>query len=184
MINNLLKIFLITNLFIIFGLCYPPRVYKSFYKDLVFNNLPDLWYYNNNAVNQEFFVGEAQKIIDNYKFLDNKRIISEDDILYSIMVLDPKYLKDAYALQTFNVKSKNDKISILNNFDYIVISKKNYGYYYLKFAVKEELFRSKINLLLNNNSIVEYGNVILSNVYTNKEILIIKINNNTKNSSI
>ena len=168
-------ILILLNFSIILLPYYYPRRYESYITDKLYENVDNKWVYNSNVVNKKFFVNEAKNIKDNLKYLKFTKIISEDDILNSLIVLEPKFMKKALSILAFHVKSEEEKIIILKNFDYIYLSKRRYGYYYLQYYTKFDKFGEVIKTILLTNKSSMYNDIKLDIVDNTIDYLILKI---------
>jgi hypothetical protein len=60
-----------------------------------------------------------------------QRVLTEDDLIYSVLVRNRALFREAHALQDFNVQDDARRAEILASTDYIIASKRKYAYYYL-----------------------------------------------------
>ncbi|MEI9952577.1 MAG: glycosyltransferase family 87 protein [Pseudomonadota bacterium] len=60
-----------------------------------------------------------------------QRVLTEDDLIYSVLVRDRTLFREAHALQDFNIQSDAQREKTLGSIDYILVSRRKYVYYYL-----------------------------------------------------
>lgn len=63
----------------------------------------------------------------------NSRVLIDDDVIYGIISRDPGYASRLISLQYFNVQAEERRRQLLLDVDYIVVSKRAYGYHYLAY---------------------------------------------------
>ncbi|MDO9310037.1 MAG: hypothetical protein Q7V04_13325 [Deltaproteobacteria bacterium] len=80
------------------------------------------------------FVVSASKILEDNKIPESTRLMTEDDLLYPLVVLQPDRYPKLTALQYFNVAPEPERKRILAETDYIWISiNARHMYYYLDY---------------------------------------------------
>jgi hypothetical protein len=115
------------------------------------------------VINRAPFVINALDIIDRNLIPGGSSLLTEDDIIYSLVVNSPKhYFKKMFAFPYFNILSDEERESILKNIDFIYISKLNHETFFLicsdEVRWKDDSFRRNIiNLLRSGQSFSLYN---------------------------
>ena len=82
-------------------------------------------------------IGPADYTVDALSLLKHspvpkgQRIMTEDDIIYGVLVRDRTFFGKAQALQDFNLKDDTERAEILARTDYIIVSRRRHPYYFL-----------------------------------------------------
>jgi hypothetical protein len=89
-------------------------------------------------------------------------ILIDDDVIYGITIREPNYLRKVRSLQYFNVQDAAGRKSLLQETNYIVVSKRDFPYYYLLYdplgAGDSDPFRHVVRRLLDGATILPaYG---------------------------
>jgi len=79
------------------------------------------------------YTSDAQDLVKNNRVPSGQRVLTEDDVIYSVLARDKKFFRGATALQYFNVQSDTARARILASTDYIAVSKHTFVNYYLKY---------------------------------------------------
>ena len=157
---------------------YRPRSY-DYYWSGEWEHLEDKWYYSVNPPNSDLFVSEASAFLEDPPIPVGSRILTEDDILYCIYVMQPDFLAKALALQAFNVMDDSKREKTLNDFEYIYFSKKRGGYYYLKFiddpSWRNDPFRELVHEIIRTNEPQSIYNNTLVPIENSPSRLILRI---------
>ena len=77
------------------------------------------------------FLRSAVHMVNNPDLPAGSRLLSEDDLLSHLVVLDPDRYRKLASLQLFNVSSAFERKRILTESDYIWVELERYYYYYL-----------------------------------------------------
>jgi hypothetical protein len=81
--------------------------------------------------------GRAPFTLDAIRFLNARQIpkgaavLIDDDITYGIVIREPDFFRRVTALPYFNIKDDDWRRKVLDDTDYIVVSKREYPLYYL-----------------------------------------------------
>jgi hypothetical protein len=85
----------------------------------------------NNVVTPRDFIVQAQKLLVEPKIPRTARLLTEDDIIYSLVVLAPDRYPPCTALQYFTVATEAGRRDILARTDYIWIALKDKHEYHM-----------------------------------------------------
>jgi hypothetical protein len=93
------------------------------------------------------------------------RVLIDDDLIYGIVIQDPKYFSKVTSLQYFNIQDEASRKRILEETDYILASKWPYDYYYLHYdplhVGQADAFRRSLEEAIDmNQSRIVYGRVL------------------------
>ena len=110
------------------------------------------------------------------------RILSEDDVLYVLMMRDPDRFRRVETLQLFNVADERRRTTILANTDFIYLLKGDYRWYYL-FAnpaadsrdPDPDRFNGFIREIIRSNSRAGIYGVMLTPLVNDEKRLILKV---------
>lgn len=64
-------------------------------------------------------------------------MLTEDDIIYGVVVKEPTFFESASALQYFNIQSDERRTAMLADTDYILVSRNAWSWYFLKYDPAE-----------------------------------------------
>ena len=78
------------------------------------------------------YSADALDLVEHERVPRGQRVLTEDDVIYGVLVRDTKFFRTVNALQYFNVQGDARRKEILASTDYIVLSKSNFLNYYLK----------------------------------------------------
>jgi len=132
------------------------------------------------------FVYEGLLFVQNPPFPENSNVLIEDDIFYVIITRRPDFFKHALAVQAFNVKAEDERTRILNEMDYIYLSKLTtfHPYYYLAYVPniswKQDPFRKAVYQVINTNKPVSIYQQKLVPIENSDHRLILKIEHSDK----
>ena len=106
-------------------------------------------------------------------------VLTEDDIIYSVLVKDVAFFKHASALQDFNIRPEARRGELLRDADYVVISKGRHDWYYLRYDPQKlgngDPFRAAVARLLKRKQPVSvYGSRLVA-VQDNRRWLVLKV---------
>jgi len=114
----------------------------------------DQLYISKKIAPEEYaFMVNARDIIDRNLIPKASRVLTEDDIIYSLVAnLPPHYFKKMYALPFFNMCDNKEQERILKNIDFIYISKLGHVTFFLiddqeMVKWKKDAFRENITRL-------------------------------------
>jgi len=75
---------------------------------------------------------DARDLVEHDRVPKGQRVMTEDDVIYGLLVHDANFFRELNALQYFNVQSDTRRAKILGSTDYIAVSKNDFLNYYLK----------------------------------------------------
>lgn len=108
-------------------------------------------------------------------------VLTEDDIIYSVIVKDIGYFSRAAALQDFNLQTESRRAELLRKTDYVVISKGRHNWYYLRYDPQQlgrgDEFRAAVSRLMKRKRkrpVSLYGSRLVP-VQNNRKFLILKV---------
>jgi len=78
------------------------------------------------------YTDDALDFLKHVRVPKGRRVLTEDDLIYGILVRDKHFFRDVNSLQYFNVQSDERRAEILRSTDYIAVSKSEFLNYYLK----------------------------------------------------
>lgn len=76
---------------------------------------------------------DAKRLLDSKKLPPHSRVLTEDDIIYSVIARAPDFFAHATALQYFNIQNDAERAKLLNATDYIALSRGRHAFYYLHY---------------------------------------------------
>ena len=76
---------------------------------------------------------DALDLLKNERVPRGQRILTEDDMIYGVLARDKAFFGHATALQYFNVQDDARRAQILAATDYIVVSRRRFSMYYLRY---------------------------------------------------
>ena len=79
------------------------------------------------------FTVDARRFLNAPPIPRGAGVLIDDDITYGIVIRDPDFFRRVTALPYFNIKDDDWRRKILDDTDYIVVSKRGYPYYYLQY---------------------------------------------------
>lgn len=88
-------------------------------------------YISQGDVNYAVYTQDANRLLMTQSIPKDSRVLLESDMVYGVLVRDINYFRDITSLQFFNLKNDIERQKILQDIDYILISKTYYQYYYL-----------------------------------------------------
>lgn len=127
----------------------------NFNTDGAFNVAADDELVENNVL-------DAKYILHNNMLPKSLRILTEDGVLASLVIMAPERLVTPTALQKFNILSEKERIKTLSHTDIIWIGQRDNPFYYINYLIddkwKTDPFRMMIvDKLLNNIPGAMYG---------------------------
>ncbi|MDD2855378.1 MAG: hypothetical protein PHU01_07605 [Desulfuromonadaceae bacterium] len=126
------------------------------------------------------FVVDASNVINNENVPESTRLMTEDDFLYPIMVMQPERYSKLTALQYFNVAPEQERRRILANTDLIWIAMEFYHpCYYLNYTPKEswvsDPFRLMVEKIIENQKDNHLYGFTFEPVEIDEEKLILRV---------
>jgi hypothetical protein len=79
------------------------------------------------------YTADAKALLSSQRLPRHARVLTEDDVIYGVIVRDGGFFKHATALQYFNIQDEATRVKILDKTDYIAVSCRNHGWYYLRY---------------------------------------------------
>jgi len=86
-----------------------------------------------SVISRLAYTVDAQNLLKHSPVPKGQRVLTEDDLIYGVLINDMTLFRAVAALQYFNVQSDARRAEMLGATDYIIASKHNYGTYYLKY---------------------------------------------------
>lgn len=83
-------------------------------------------------VGRATYTQDARRLLSSLKLLRGSRVLTEDDVIYSVIVRDPDFFVHATALQYFNIQDDEVRKEILDATDYVAVSRGRHSWYYLR----------------------------------------------------
>lgn len=132
----------------------------------------------NDLIKYNPLVEEAITVDKYTRNIFSKGLITEDDYLYPLIILNPKTRLKLIALQKFNVSAEADRVKMLHSIDHIIVSLKNDMSNYL-FNIgpyrKEDKFREEIVNMLEGAETFELYGFRFNKININDGCLIVSV---------
>jgi len=121
---------------------------------------------------------DARELVNENRVPKGQRVLTEDDIIYGVLVHDKHFFRRVNALQYFNVQDDARRAEILRSTDYIAVSKSDFLSYYLKWDPlgrgQSDPFRAGIAHARKGKSMSLYGYRLLP-IETSKHWTVLKV---------
>ncbi len=125
------------------------------------------------------FVSDADALLQTGPLPRGSAVLTEDDIIYSVVVKDVGFFKHASALQDFNIRPEARRVELLREADYVLLSKGKHAYYYLRYDPQKlgntDPFRAAVSRLLKRKQAVSVYGSRLVPVQDNRTWLVLKV---------
>lgn len=136
-------------------------------------------YISQGNVNYAIYTQDAIRLLMAQPVPRGSRVLLESDITFGILVRDINYFRDVNSLQFFNLQKKAERQKILEQIDYILISKTYYQYYYLWYDPLEQgdsdFFRQTISDIIKDGKAKSIYNHYLTPVENSIFWLILRV---------
>ena len=121
---------------------------------------------------------DAKDLLKGKRVPKGQRVLTEDDVIYGVLVRDLRLFRAVHALQAFVVQNDTRRAEMLDATDYIVVSKRNYPTYFLKNDPfqrgQSDPFRSAIVLARKGRPTNLYGHTLVP-VEVSRDWIVIKV---------
>ncbi len=125
------------------------------------------------------YTKDAEALLAKNQRLRGAAVLTEDDLIYSVIVKDAGFFRSAMALQDFNVRPEARRTEVLQRADFVVISKGKHGWNYLRYDPRKlgssDPFRSAISRVLKRKRPIEIYGRRLVPVQNDRSFLILKV---------
>ena len=132
-----------------------------------------------NSAQSSYFADDLNLIVNEGIIPPGISLLTEDDILYTIVLAQPNRFPKLKALQSFNILSRAEKNEVLKGVDYIYFSKlarfNNYLFYLVKPKWRDDDFRKMIEKLDVSKGSERYEDVKLEVISSDQNRIIIKV---------
>ena len=124
------------------------------------------------------YADDALDLVDHHRVPKGQRVLTEDDVIYGVLVRDKHFFRGINALQYFNVQDDARRAKILRSTDYIAVSKSEFLSYYLQWDPlgrgQSDPFRAAIAHARKGKPISLYGYRLLP-IETTKGWTVLKV---------
>ena len=125
------------------------------------------------------YTNDADALLHKMPLLRGAAVLTEDDVIYSVIVKDVGYFGHAAALQDFNVRPEQRRAELLRQADYVVILKGQHNWYFLRYDPQKlgqrDPFRAAISRLSKSKQPVSIYGARLVPVQNNRTWLVLKV---------
>jgi hypothetical protein len=125
------------------------------------------------------YVKDAHALLRQRLLPRGAAVLTEDDIIYNVVVKDVAYFGRAAALQDFNLQPQARRTELLRKTDYVVISKGRHSWYYLRYDPQKlgegDQFRAAVSRLMKHKEPVSIYGSRLVPVKNNRNFLVLKV---------
>jgi len=121
---------------------------------------------------------DAKDLLKGKRVPKGQRVLTEDDVIYGVLVRDLRLFRRVDALQAFVVQDDTRRAELLDSTDYIAVSKRNYPTYLLKNdpfkRSRSDPFRSAILLARQGRPTNLYGHTLVP-IEVSRDWIVIKV---------
>jgi hypothetical protein len=124
------------------------------------------------------YTTDALNLVKSNRLPRDQRVLTEDDVIYGVLVRDKTFFRKAATLQYFNVQNDARRAAMLGATDYIAVSKSDFVNYYLKYDPlgrgESDPFRAAIRHARKGRPISLYGYRLLP-IETSRQWTVLKV---------
>lgn len=138
------------------------------------------------AFKRAAYTKDAVRLLAKRPIPAGSSVLIDDDVTYAVVVRDPRYFRKVTSLQLFNISDDRARRRMLANADYVLVSKRRAGFYYLRYDPlkrgKRDPFRAEVSRLSKSKDrrakhltpIVMYGHT-LTPIVNSRQALIFRV---------
>jgi len=121
---------------------------------------------------------DAVNLLKGNRVPRGQRILTEDDVIAGVLARSRRFFRQAAALQYFNVQDDARRAEMLRATDYIVVSRRSFSFYYLKYDPlgrgRSDPFRAAILDARKGKPASLYGSLLVP-LETSSDLIVIKV---------
>jgi len=124
----------------LFGIFLPALILFNFGDLNAFKSL--------DFVPMDLFPYDSANLLKDANLPEGTRLMTEDNLLYNIVIMDPDHFSTLHALQHFNILSEEGRKEMLAKTDYIFIERNRYDYFYLTHLARQTWLSDSFRLMV------------------------------------